>query len=127
MKILSMPAGAASNPAIIITGDTINYACDATLAANAGYMRFSYPNNPNIYNIDMTGYDKISFTFKNGTSGGGLYVKIDGTNAGNIQSPNANTLYTGLINVSSYTGIHTVQLENSASSAIDISSMVLTN
>ena len=82
MKILSMPS--VTNPAIIISGNTINYACDNTLAPNGAYMRFSYPNSPHIYNVDMTNFSKLSITCKNGASGGSCYVRIDGTDIGSI-------------------------------------------
>lgn len=115
------------NPAIIISGDTINYPCDNSLAAYNGNMRFTYPNQPNIYNVDMTDYNKISVTVKNSTGNSRMYWYVDGVEKGYVNTPSSDTFVTELLDISSYTGIHTIKFSDNAVSSIDISSMVLTN
>lgn len=126
MKILSMPKGQVTNPEII-SGDTINYSCDPTLTAVGGYMHFTYPNQPSIYSIDMTNYNKISVTIKNSTSNSRMYWYVDGVEQGYVSTPTSNTFVTDLLDISSFTGLHTLKLSDNAVSSIDISNMVLTN
>ena len=119
--------GGAPAPAInptVIDGTTINYPCDSTLSAGSSYMQFTYPDSPFIYDLDLTDVRSLIITALNTVSDGALVYTISGDTY-HLLNFNTSGQKTFTIDVSTWTGVHTLKLSNNAVGTIRIYSMIL--
>lgn len=115
-------SGKLTNPAIIVNGTTINYTHSNDLIADVDGMKFAYPDQPYIYNIDLTNFNTVTFIFTNTVSAGALYLYIDGVEVGHSSTGSS---VTWTFNISSYTGLHTFKFSNSGVGTIKFSNIAM--
>ena len=122
--IKSMGGTEPINP-VIISQNTINYPCDATLASGTDSMYFTSPNQPIIYDVDLTNFNTLKVLTKGAYGGGAWFTLwVDNTVVVNGQYGSmAYELFSG--DVSAFTGKHIIKLNYSVNLRCDISSMIL--